>query len=351
MEQEQSRQKRLQKKVGGTAVFFCLLLIFVVITALGNGSMETGPKEVIRVIFSKLTGQDPLIYGIKTNMSAVIWEIRLPRILCGVLAGMGLAVAGTIFQAILQNPLADPYTMGISTGAAFGASLAIFSNVMFGTMFSVTFPALGMALITLVLVISLSYRGNGVRTSNMIIAGIIVSSFFSAGISFLKMLAGENVSAIIYWLMGSLSGTDWQDVALLFGAVALAGVPAVFFSRDLNGMALGNRTAQSLGIDVKRTSYFYLILGAVLTAVCVASCGVIGFVGLIVPHLIRNFLSADNRILLPLSGLCGGVLLGASDYAARLIGSGEIPVGVLTTLFGGPFFILVYLHKKGGDRE
>jgi iron complex transport system permease protein len=177
-------------------------------------------------------------------------------------------------------------------------------------------------------------------------AGIIVSAIFQAGLSFLKMLSGENVGAIVFWLMGSFSARGWNDAALLVSSVIPALVCAVVFSRDLNILSLGEREALSLGVDAKRTRLLFLLLGTFLSAVSVAVAGIIGFVGLVVPHLLRFSVARDNRLLLPLSALGGAFLLLAADDVARLIGSGEIPVGVLTTLLGGPFFIGVFMRNR-----
>ena len=161
------------------------------------------------------------------------------------------------------------------------------------------------------------------------------------------MLAGENVSAIVYWLMGSLGSKGWSDVFLIAPVVLVASILAFLFSNDLNVMSLGSRNALSLGVNVKRIRLLYLVLASAITAGCVSVCGVIGFVGLVVPHVLRFSLTSDNRLLLPLCALLGGALLCAADNVTRLISNGEIPVGVLTTMLGGPFFIYIFLRRKG----
>jgi iron complex transport system permease protein len=310
----------------------------------GLGAMAMPWRDTAKIIGGKLFNAS-LLEGFQEGSIAVVWEIRLPRIICGMLAGMGLAAAGVIFQAILQNPLADPYTLGISTGAAFGASIAIYLNTAFGAFAPIPAFALASALLTLLAVIAISAGAGGFMSSNLIMAGIIASSILSAGISFIKMAAGENVGAIVYWLMGSLSAKDWGDALMLLPilpSVALAWA----FAKDLNAMALGSRTAESLGVNVKARRLMYLSLGAAITALCVSACGVIGFVGLIVPHLLRFWLTSDNRLLLPVSALLGAFLLSAADNLTRLLSGGNIPVGVLTTLLGGPFFIFIFMRRK-----
>ena len=332
-------------------VLICLLWVLM-ISMVSLGAMNISLSTTWNIIIAKITGNEQLLSGIKPNMVSIIWDIRLPRIICGISVGMGLSIAGTIFQSLLRNPLADPYTLGVSTGAAFGACLAIFMNIMWGMYLPVSVFAFVSAFITLVLVIFIAGRGGGMISSNLIIAGIIVSSVLSAGISFIKMLAGENVSAIVFWLMGSLASRSWKDVLLVLPAVCIAGVTAFLFSKDLNVMTMGDKTASALGVNTKRMRLIYLILGSFITAACVSVCGIIGFIGLIVPHMLRFRFTSDNRALIPLSALVGGILLSCADNVTRLMTTSEIPVGVLTTLIGGPFFIYIFTkRRKGGQNE
>jgi iron complex transport system permease protein len=335
--------------------FFLFLLLaagilMLVTLTIGLGALKIPVRDIVKILIAKFSNNEKLLEGQSRGIIAVIWELRFPRILCGILAGAGLAVAGVIFQAILENPLADPYTLGISSGAAFGASLAIFLNIGAGLFISTSLSALLFASLTLVTVILIAGRGNDLAGANLIMAGIIVSAILQAGISFMKMLSGENVGAIVFWLMGSLSAKTWKDAALLASVVPAACIAAAFFSGNLNVLSLGSREAGSLGVEVKRTRFLYLLLGSGVSAVCVSVCGIIGFVGLVVPHLLRFSLSSDNRILIPLAALSGALLLALADTCARLLGSGEIPVGVLTTLLGGPFFIYIFMHGSGARK-
>jgi iron complex transport system permease protein len=291
-------------------------------------------------------------YGdIAPGAVAVVWELRLPRIICGLCAGAGLGAAGALFQAILQNPLADPYTLGVSSGAAFGASLAILLNLTLAAAIPVSLAALVFAGIALALVLLIASRvpaAGDFNGASLVMAGIIVSAILQAGISFMKMISGEQVAAIVFWLMGSLSARTWNDALLLAPVIIAATALAALFSGDLNALTLGGKTAEALGTPVRRTLLLYLFLGAVITAVCVSVCGIIGFVGLVVPHLLRVGVSPDNRFLLPLSALGGALLLTSADTAARLVSAGEIPVGVLTTLLGGPFYIYILVRRSRG---
>lgn len=344
----QKRKKEHRKYVLIGLGLFILILITMVF-AVGMGAMQIGFGESLRILWEKLTGN--ALEGVKANAIAVVWEIRLPRVLCGLFVGMGLAVAGAIFQSLLGNPLADPYTLGVSTGAAFGASLAILLNIMFALVLSTTAFAFGFAFLTLILVLLIARRSGDLTTNSLIISGIIIGTILSAGISFIKMTAGEDVSAIVFWIMGSLVSRQWSHVFLVMPIVLIASIVAYAFANDLNVMTLGDNSAQSLGVNTKRIRLLYLILGSCLTAACVSASGVIGFVGLVVPHLLRMWLTANNRVLIPLSALLGGLLLMLADNATRLLSGGEIPVGVLTTLLGGPFFLFVFSKRPRGVYE
>ena len=343
--------EKQNKRIWAWGCLFAAALVFCVLLFLSMGPMALSIEKTYTILLGKLTHSQELLSSVKANEIAVVWDIRLPRILTGIFVGMGLAASGAIFQSILMNPLADPYTLGVSTGAAFGASLALLLNLTYGVMVSTTASAFLWAFLTLITVIAISQKGGGMLSSNLIIAGIIVSAILSSGISFMKMEAGEDVGAIVFWLMGSLSAASWKDVLLVCPIVLPCFILSLFFSKDLNIMATGEYTALSLGVNTKRIRLFYLIIGSIMTAACVSVSGIIGFVGLIVPHLLRYALTRDNSRLLPLSALLGALLLMASDNLTRLLTNGEVPVGVLTTLLGGPFFIYVFLKRKPFGEE
>ncbi len=326
-------------------LIFSILLLLLIVFAVNNGAMDSKLKDVASILLNRN------LDNYQQSIITIIKQIRLPRILTACIVGSALAISGVIFQAILQNPLADPFTIGISSGAAFGASLALLLNMIFALYVPITLFALIFALITLFIVILISHRGGGLESSNLIIAGIIISSIFSAGISMIKMVAGENVGAIVFWLMGNIGAMRWSDVGVLFVVTLVGFIIALYFSEDLNIMSLGNRTALSLGVNVKKTRLIYLLIASTLTAVSVAYCGIIGFIGLVVPHLLRFALKSDNRHLLPLSALLGALLLLASDTFTRTVFASEVPVGVFTTLFGGPFFIYIFLHRRSQSYE
>lgn len=342
--------KKTRRKSFVLIILFSAALPVVVSAAAGLGAMRISPVETTRILAGKLFGLAQWYDGIAAGAVAVVWELRLPRIICALFTGAGLATAGVIFQAILQNPLADPYTLGVSSGAAFGASLAILVNLTTSLLVPVSAAALAFAVLSLILVLLIAAHTPSAAENNgasLVMAGIIVSAILQAGISFMKMISGEQVAAIVFWLMGSFSARSWKDALLLAPVISVAVAAAALFAGDLNMLTLGSRTAETLGTPVRRTLILYLLLGAAITAVCVSVCGIIGFVGLVVPHLLRLSVSSDNRFLLPLSALAGALLLAIADTSVRLISTGEIPVGVLTTLLGGPFYIYILLRRRG----
>jgi iron complex transport system permease protein len=302
--------------------------------------------DVIKILMANLSGRESLIDGMDKLFPVVVFEVRLPRILSAAIVGAGLAISGVVFQGILLNPLADPYTLGVSAGAAFGASLAILLNIGFMGTASVPLFAFIGAGATLFFVMYLSASGGGVSSTNLILSGIIVAAILSAGISFLKYIADEQVAVIIFWLMGSFGSKTWTDVGLTFLFVGCGFLIFMFFARDLNLMSLGDRTASSLGVDTKKVTLTLLVTASMVAAICVSVSGIIGFVGLLVPHMMRLLTGPDNRRLIPISLLAGAILLLAADTITRAVLPSEIPIGVLTALIGGPFFCYIFRKQQ-----
>lgn len=340
------RLRRQRRRYAVTGLLLAAAALLLVAASAALGAMALPVHDTARILWGKLFGNAAALAPFADNKIAVVWAIRLPRVLSALLCGMGLSVAGAIFQSLLGNPLADPYTLGVSTGAAFGATAAIYCNVVYGLFVPVTPMAFLTALLALLAVLAIARRGGGFSAGTLVIAGMIVSTILSAGVSFLKKISGESVSAIVYWLMGSFSAKQWTDVALLAAVILPCIALACVGAQKLNLMSLGDRAAQALGIHPQRTRLVLLLAGALITAACVSTAGIIGFVGLIIPHMLRMWLTSDNRALLPLSALAGGLLLLLADDAARLLGNGDMPVGVLTTLLGGPFFIYLFLRGR-----
>jgi iron complex transport system permease protein len=325
-----------------------LLLAAAVVAAAAAGYIQLPFTDVIRIMAARLLDQPAWIRDLDPVWVVVVTEVRLPRILASVLVGGGLAMAGVVFQGILLNPLADPYTLGVSAGAAFGASIALLLSISQLGVFSVPLFAFGGAAVTLLAVIYLSGDGRGYSSTNLILSGIIVAAILSAGLSFIKYVADEQVGVIIFWLMGSFASRTWADVALVGGALAVSLAVFLVYARDLNLLALGERTAASLGVDFRRVTLVLLVTASLISAVCVAVAGIIGFVGLLVPHMMRMLTGPDNRRLLPASMLAGAILLLGADTLTRAVLPQEVPIGVLTALVGGPFFCYVFRRRQLG---
>lgn len=350
---QQNKGKRLSKLIWSGVIVLVMLVILM--TMIGEAAIPM-PK-VTQIILHNITA----LFGLETEglhntlplgLQAIVWDIRLPRILTGVFVGAGLAISGTIFQALLMNPLADPFTIGISTGAALGATIAIFVSAILQIASVAILPAAFIgALVTLVLVMRIAGKNQGLSASSLIVAGIIVSSIGSAAISLIKSLSGDDVSLIVFWLMGSLASRTWQHVLIIAPVILISGYVARRYGKELNILCTGEVNAMTYGINVKKVRVILLITASLITAACVSVSGIIGFIGLVIPHILRQFVTTDHKYLIPLSGCIGAILLMVADNITRTILGVEIPVGVLTTLIGGPFFIYLFTRKssaKGG---
>jgi iron complex transport system permease protein len=342
--------RRLRDATATQLAALAVLFIGALIVSTGMGFLKIPAASVVKIVLNRFTGDPGLIAGMNEIFPVVVMDVRLPRILTAAIVGGGLAVCGVVFQGILLNPLADPYTLGVSAGAAFGASLAILLNVGAFGIYSVPLFAFIGAAATLGAVIYLSSAGGGLSSSNLILSGIIVAAILSAGISFLKYLADEQVAVIIFWLMGSFASKVWADVALSLGCVTVGLAVFIYHARELNLMSLGSQMASSLGVDTRRVTLVLLVTASLVSAVCVSVSGIIGFVGLLVPHTMRLLAGPDNRRLIPVSLLAGAVLLLAADTLTRAVLPAEIPIGVLTALIGGPFFCYVFRRHQAARR-
>ena len=326
----------------------CILLLAflagVSVLSLLAGPASIGTTAVLKGIIAAIHFpgvSNPLTDEERT----ILYSIRIPRVFLAGLVGAALSCAGVVFQALLRNPLADPYVLGISGGAAVGAISAIVIGL--GSLpFGIPGLAFTGGLLSILLVWGLSGATGDRRTDRMLLAGIIVNAFFSALIMFLVSTAGgEQIHSVVFWLMGDLAMAGERDIwlAALFLA---AGFAVMFFhARDLNILITGEGTALQLGIPVQRTRMILLVSASLVTGAAVSVSGVIGFVGLVVPHIVRMRFGSDHRLLLPASLLFGGAFLMAADTVARIVlAPAELPVGVITALCGAPYF--AYLMKR-----
>ena len=286
----------------------------------------------------------------KSIAFVIVWNLRLPRVILAGLVGSGLALAGAVFQALLRNPMADPHILGASQGAALGACLAMLTGFKLGssTLWAVPAAAFAGAWVTVALVYLLTQVEGRVPVLTLLLAGIAVGTFFSSLTALVIFFSGDKLHGVVYWLMGSFSGRNWDYVAMVFPYVVLGSGIILSMSRELNLLVMGEETAQHLGVATEKTKKILLAAASLITAAAVSASGVIGFVGLIVPHMVRLLVGADHGILLPAAGLLGAIVLIGADMAARLLMPPvELPVGAITSLLGAPFFVyLLYRHRR-----
>ncbi|WP_138494168.1 FecCD family ABC transporter permease [Paenibacillus pinistramenti] len=331
-----------------------LILILTLLICVGIGSVYIPVGEIARILLHKLPGIQHLITpNWELSSEKIVLQVRLPRVILGLLVGSALAAAGAAFQGVLRNPLADPYTLGVSSGASAGAALLIFFGWQYSVAGIFTLPAAAFicGIATLAAVLKLAGDKGKIPAESLILAGVVMQSFLGAIVSFLTTMSKSTVNEILFWTMGGLSLRGWAYNALLF-PYFIAGL-AVLWSgaRRLNLLALGEREAAYTGLNVERTKLVMLITATFMSAAAVSVSGVIGFVGLVVPHMLRLIVGSDYRLLMPLSVLGGGIFMMWSDLAARtLLAPTEIPLGVVTAFVGAPFFAYL-LHKSKKRRE
>lgn len=330
----------------------CLLLLGLVLLvtlfyAASLGSVSFSNKEVFYIIAEKITGYVAPSLEISAAKKDIFLQIRLPRVFLAALVGASLAVAGATFQGLFRNPLADPYIIGVSSGAALGASLAVVLNLSWGWAGLGAVPLLAYAggLATIVLVYRVSRQGDTVPILMLLLAGIAVSAFLTALVSLSIYFSGERLHQIIFWMMGGLTGAKWNYLRVMLPYMLLGFGVIYFFARELNALLLGEETAVYLGIEVEKLKKIFLAAASLLVAAAVSTSGIIGFVGLVIPHMVRLVAGPDHRFLLPVSALGGAILLiGADTLARTVLAPAELPVGIITALLGAPFFL--YLLRK-----
>ena len=279
--------------------------------------------------------------------SPIFLNLRAPRVVLSVLVGAGLSVCGAVYQSVFRNPLTDPYVLGISSGASLGAAVAILLGLE-AYVAGVGGCALLTGLLTVVVIYRIASTGNRMHTTTLLLTGVCITFLMSAVISFLMVLRQDKMDSIIFWTMGSFASASWGDVAVVAPVVAVGIGVVVYYCRDLNLLLAGSETARSLGVEVERVRRVLLLSTTLTVAFCVATCGVIGFVGLVVPHCLRLVCGPDNRKVVPCAIFAGGLFMLVCDTLARtVLMPAELPVGSLTALAGAPLFIyLLYRNKK-----
>lgn len=328
----------------GAALLFLLAAAF---TGTAAGTIHVPFRDIAAILAHHIIGTG---LDLDASVDNIVWKIRFPRVVLAGLIGASLAIAGAAFQGLLRNPLADPYTLGVSSGASVGAVLILFFHVSIPFLGGFTLPAASViAAIFTIFGVLLFARAveRSMKLETIILTGIIFSSFLGSFISLMIALTGEELRQIINWLLGSVSMRGWPYVQLLLPFFVTGACMLMYMAPELNAMSFGEEKAKHLGVNVQRKKMLVLVAGSILTGAAVAVSGTIGFVGLVVPHLIRLLVGPDHRHLLPLSMIAGAGFLILADLTARtIISPTELPIGVITSLIGAPVFAVILLNKK-----
>jgi len=325
-------------------------MLVTIVLAIAVGSSPIPVYDVLTSLLSKIPGLENLFSFTYPSdwarTQSIIFGIRLPIVLLGAFVGASLAVSGTCMQGLFRNPMADPFVIGISAGAALGSVIALALEIVYAinATYVAPFFAFAGALGAVLLVYGISRVGGSVPVETLLLAGVAVAAFLSAVTSVVVYVYSGDVIRVFFWMAGSLGAARWIDVMTVLPVCVIGTILLFFFSRDLNGVVLGEETAQTLGIDVETTKKIILVISSLITASAVATSGTIGFVGLITPHIMRHFVGPDHRILIPSSAVAGGIFLIWCDAITRTII--KVPVAMVTALFGAPFFIYLLLRRK-----
>lgn len=338
-------------------LFYMLLTLVLaasIIIGVSIGSVNIPVKEVVYIFWSELTGRSVPI-EISENHKNIILSIRLPRVVLAGLVGASLAIAGAAFQGLLRNPLADPYTLGVSSGASVGAVMTIFFQIALPFFGNFTLPLLSIVFAFLTMLVVLFFArllDRSLRVETIILTGIVFSSFLGALISLMIALTGEELRQIIGWLLGSVSMRGWSYVLIILPFFVTGSLLLMMNANELNVMAFGEEHAQHIGVAVKQKKLLIMIAGSILTGAAVAVSGTIGFVGLVIPHFIRFLIGPNHVHLLPASIFVGSSFLIIADLCSRtVISPAELPIGVITALIGAPVFALIMLRQNVKGRK
>ncbi|CAN5863430.1 iron ABC transporter permease [soil metagenome] len=321
-----------------------LALFAAIVVATSVGSVAVPPAETLRALWHGVTGT------LSGPTDVIIWQLRLPRVLTAALVGAALSLAGVAYQGLFRNPLADPYLLGVASGAGFGATLALVfgASVPLLAWLGVPLTAFIAALLAVLLVYALARQRRGVPLVSLILAGVVVGSSLSALTSFVMLASREQAAGVLAWLLGSFAFSSWSKLASVLPFVLVTAVVVQASAQALNLLQLGETQAAQLGLSTEAFKLVLLSVATLATAAAVSVSGIIGFVGLMVPHAVRLALGPDHRRLVPTAAVLGALFLVLADLLARtVIAPGEIPIGVVTALVGGPFFLYLLRRQKG----
>ena len=332
----------IERKHRRTVLLLGIGLILCILGSFTLGRYPVSLPQLLGVLGSRLGL--PIAPFWTPQVEAAVWNIRLPRVLLSVLVGACLAAAGGAYQGVFQNPMASPDILGASAGAGFGAALAI---LLGASSMAITLGAFAASLVTVALVFTVSRHARGDRVLGLVLAGIMISSLFQSGTSFLKLAADPNnqLPQITYWLMGSLSGASWRDLGFVLLPMFLGLVPLFLLRWQLNVITMGDDEARAMGVDPRKIRLWIAVCSTLVTASAVAVSGMIGWVGLVIPHMMRRLVGSDYRFLMPASMVGGGMFLLVVDDVSRSVTTAGIPIGILTAFIGAPFFLWLITGK------
>lgn len=326
------------------AVFFAVLSI---IFGIGIGSVYVPPSSILSAISVRLFG-DPMPEGLESTTVNIIMDLRMPRVILAFLTGAALSASGAAVQSVLRNPLASPYTLGVSSGASLGAGIVIAAGFTFLGQFTLAAAGLASALLTMFAAVAFTSRiDKSFESSTIVLTGMVISLFISAIVNLMANLADEKYKQILKWQTGSFSGRGWGYCAVLAVVSVICIAVYISRSRELDLMSFGDEQAASAGIDPAKTRRFLLVVMSVLTGTAVAFSGVIGFIDMIAPQIVRRIFGAKHSMVIPMSAIVGGTFMVICDIAARtLTAPSELPVGTVTALIGAPFFAYVFFRRR-----
>ena len=344
----QQLRAEYQRFIGRKLLFLLLLALGIVLLAGYAATRGSADISVIDVYSTILARFFPQHFHTTWFSETIVWGLRLHRILLGIVGGIGLAIAGAVMQGILKNPLASPFTLGISSAASFGAAAAIIMGAGFA---GGEWPIIGNAFAFTPLAAGAAHglaKYKGITPETMILAGIAISYLFSATTSILQYVGhAEQVQEVVFWSMGSLGRSSWDKVWIVSAIIALCLPYLIIKSWDINAMGTGDETAKSLGVNVERTRVISMMLVSLITASAICFTGTIGFIGLVAPHITRMAIGGDHRFLIPASALVGAlILLGADTLARTILAPVILPVGIMTAFLGVPFFVFLFMRRK-----
>ena len=326
-----------------------ILSIIVLMMGVGLGSVNVPPDHIINVITNKIFST-PLPPDMQSVSISIIWKLRLPRTLLAFLVGSAVSVSGTVMQSVLKNPLASSYTLGVSSGASLGAAIVIVTGFSIPFLGLFTLPVVGLTfgLLTVFMAVKFAAKmDKNLENNTIILVGMVFSLFVNAILTLIMSMARDHLAQLTFWQMGSFSLKEWSNVIILFPIVLIGVIIIQNFSKELDVMTFGEEQAFTMGVDVHKIKWILLGLSAALTGSAISFVGVIGFIDLIAPHIVRKIFGSNHKIVIPMSAIFGGSFMIICDLIARtIISPSELPVGAITALIGAPFFAYVYFARR-----